>query len=164
MRWGIVLAGVTVLGLAMSHARAQNVDPWSVGVTDDQKATAQGLLEDGNALFLRSDWTGALAKYTEAVGVWDHPAIRFNMVRCLIQLERHVEAYDNLKLALQYGAAPLEDAVYTEALSYEKLLENEIARRVLAGGCRDLARRKEAADVSRPADAAAHARPAPGRR
>jgi len=58
--------------------------------------------------------------------VWDHPAIRFNVVRCLIQLDRTVEAADNLKLALKYGAAPLEEAVYNEALAYEKLLANQI--------------------------------------
>jgi hypothetical protein len=42
-------------------------------------------------------------------------------------LDRPVEASDNLKLALKYGAAPLEEAVYTEALSYEKLLAGRIA-------------------------------------
>lgn len=100
---------------------------WSVGVTDAQKTQAQASLEQGNALFLEKKYTEALDKYKSAVGFWDHPAIRFNIVRCLIQLDRPVEASDNLKLALKYGAAPLEEAVYTEALAYEKLLANQIA-------------------------------------
>jgi hypothetical protein len=49
------------------------------------------------------------------------------MVRCLIQLQRNIEAFDNLKLALQYGAAPLEETVYNEALAYEKLLATQVA-------------------------------------
>ncbi|MDB4957153.1 MAG: hypothetical protein JWO36_4722, partial [Myxococcales bacterium] len=44
----------------------------------------------------------------------------------LIQLDRSLDAFDNLQLALKYGAAPLEAAVYNEALAYQKLLANQI--------------------------------------
>lgn len=118
-----------VLGAALAcvtPAWAQT-PPWAVGVTDAQKAQAQTSLEQGNALFLDKKYAEAMEKYKAAVASWDHPAIRFNIVRCLIQLDRPVEASDNLKLALKYGAAPLEEAVYTEALAYEKLLANQIA-------------------------------------
>ncbi len=112
--------------LAPIAAQAET-PPWAVGVTEVQKARAEKLLEAGNALFLDKSYAEALARYTEAVAAWNHPAIRFNMVRCLIQLERPVEASDNLKQALAYGAAPLEATVYSEALSYEKLLASQIA-------------------------------------
>jgi hypothetical protein len=108
----------------MAHADTQ---PWSVGVTDAQKATAQKLLEEGNAMFLERKYVEALAKYQAAVAQWDHPAIRFNLVRCFVQLERNVEAAQQLALALEYGDAPLEENVYTEALAYQKLLEGRIA-------------------------------------
>ena len=114
-------------------AAAPKTPPWSVGVTDAQKATAQRFLEAGNALFLDKKYAAALDQYRAAVEAWDHPAIRFNIVRCLIQLDRPVDASDNLKLALTYGAAPLEEAVYSEALAYEKLLANQIAE--LAVSC-----------------------------
>jgi hypothetical protein len=48
------------------------------------------------------------------------------MVRCLIFLERPLDASDNLRLALQYGAAPFEESIYNEALGYEKLLSAQI--------------------------------------
>ena len=119
------LAVSLLLALAgQAHADEQ---PWVIGVSDDQKARAQKLLEEGNALFLDKKYSEAMARYIAATGEWDHPAIRFNIVRCLIQLGRAVEAYDNLTRALKYGAAPLEDAVYSEALAYEKLLANQIA-------------------------------------
>lgn len=112
-----------VVGLAAAYA---DPTPWSAGVTEAQKAQAKVALDEGNALFLDKKYGEALARYQTAIASWDHPAIRFNVVRCLIQLDRPVEASDNLKLALKYGAAPLEEAVYTEALSYEKLLANQI--------------------------------------
>lgn len=118
------------LALALLCAAAPawaDTPPWSIGVTETQKAQAQQFLEQGNALFLDKKYGEAMEKYKAAVGAWDHPAIRFNIVRCLIQLDRPVEASDNLKLALKYGAAPLEEAVYSEALAYEKLLANQIA-------------------------------------
>lgn len=115
-----------VLLLCASPAVARPTPPWAVGVSEQNKQTAQRALDEGNALFLDKKYSEALAKYQAAVAAWDHPAIRFNIVRCLIQLDRQVEAADNLKLALKYGAAPLEDAVYNEALAYEKLLANQI--------------------------------------
>ncbi len=126
---GIAFA-ILLTVLATGAARADE-QPWVVGVSADHKASAQKLLEEGNALFLEKKYADALERYRAAVGEWDHPAIRFNMVRCLIQLDRPVEASDNLKLALKYGAAPLEEAVYSEALAYEKLLANQIAEIVV---------------------------------
>ena len=122
---GLAIAGA--LATAVPLPAYADAPAWSVGVTDAQKAKAQKFLETGNALFLDKKYAEALEQYRSAVGAWDHPAIRFNIVRCLIQLERPVDASDNLKLALKFGAAPLEEAVYAEALSYEKLLANQIA-------------------------------------
>ncbi len=124
LRCVVISVGI-MLALA-ARAHADTVPPWGVGVTDAQKASAHERLEAGNALFLEHKYADALVEYQRAVAAWDHPAIRFNIVRCLIQLDKPVEAFDNLTLALKYGAAPLEDAVYAEATSYEKLLANQI--------------------------------------
>jgi hypothetical protein len=119
-----VLACLIALSATIAHA---DNAPWAQGVSEEQKAEAKKLLDAGNALLIEKKYVEALDKYTVAVTKWDHPAIRFNMVRCLIQLQRNIEAYDNLKLALKYGAAPLEETVYNEALAYEKLLETQVA-------------------------------------
>jgi hypothetical protein len=121
MRSWIALVAV----IAMTTATFAET-PWAVGITDNQKAKTQQLLERGNQLFLDKKYGDALEQYRVAIGVWDHPAIRFNMVRCLILLDRPVDASDNLALALKYGRAPLEEGVYNEALGYQKLLANQI--------------------------------------
>jgi hypothetical protein len=113
--------------------------PWTVGITDDQKTAAKVLLDEGNALLIDKKYVEALAKYTDAIGVWDHPAIRFNMVRCQVFLDRIVEASDNLEKALKYGAAPLEESVYQEALSFQKLLANQIGSVDIECGQSDVA-------------------------
>jgi tetratricopeptide (TPR) repeat protein len=125
----IVALAALVACSALAAPRPARADdaaqPWAAGVTDAQKAAAQKLLDAGNALFLDKKYADALDRYQQAVAIWDHPAIRFNIVRCDIQLDRVVEATDNLQLALKYGAAPLEEAVYAEALAYEKLLAKQ---------------------------------------
>ncbi|HEY4177332.1 MAG TPA: hypothetical protein VGM90_10885 [Kofleriaceae bacterium] len=119
-----VIALAVCAAPSLAHADTQ---PWSVGVSEAQKATAQKLLEAGNALFLERNYVDALEKYKAAVAAWDHPAIRFNLVRCYVQLGKNVDAAQNLELALKYGNAPLEENVYTEALAYQKLLGGRIA-------------------------------------
>src|SRR5689334_16489633 len=112
-RWQISIAVVTAIAVAAPRA-ARADQPWAVGVSAEHKAQAQTLLEAGNAQFLERKYPEALATYQQALAIWDHPAIRFNVVRCLIQLGRPVEAYDNLEIALRYGEAPLESSVYEE--------------------------------------------------
>jgi tetratricopeptide (TPR) repeat protein len=122
----LVLAALLVAA-AVTHARADDEKaPWVAGVSEEAKTAAKKLLAEGNELFLEHKYADALDRYRRAIARWDHPAIRFNAVRCLIQLDRPVEAAENLELALKYGAAPLEDAVYAEAIAYQKLLANQV--------------------------------------
>jgi tetratricopeptide (TPR) repeat protein len=120
------LGRVIAVMAALASSASADTAPWSQGVSDEQKASAKELLDAGNALLLEKKYVEALDKYAAAVAVWDHPAIRFNMVRCQIQLGRNLEAYENLERALKYGSAPLEATVYEEALAYQKLLATQI--------------------------------------
>jgi hypothetical protein len=102
--------------------------PWSVGVSEEQKARATQLLARGNELLVENRHAAALEQYRLAIQEWDHPAIRANMVVCLINLGRPVEAYESALLALKYGPAPhTKPEVYAETLNYRKLLEGQIA-------------------------------------
>lgn len=110
--------------------------PWGKGVSAENKAAAQRLLGQGNDKFVVNQFREALEKYEAAVAVWDHPAIRFNMVRTLIALDRPLEANKSIERALAYGKEPFKDneSMYTEALNYQRLLASQIA--TLEVGCK----------------------------
>jgi tetratricopeptide (TPR) repeat protein len=119
----VVIGAALAVHAAPAHAQKA---PWAEGVSDEAKAQAKTLLDAGNALLLEKKYVEALEQYKQAITHWDHPAIRFNMSRCLIQLGRNVEAFESLEKALKYGAAPHEATVYEEALGYQKLLASQI--------------------------------------
>ena len=122
-----VVAGVAAVLLAAAPAHAEDpMAPWVAGVSEDNKAAAKKLLAQGNEEFLEHKYAEALATFQQAIAKWDHPAIRFNVVKCLIQLDRPVEAAENLDLALKYGPAPLEESVYADAMNYKKLLASQV--------------------------------------
>src|SRR5688572_27157182 len=122
-----------VVALVFTSARA-DLDqdamsrPWASGVSQARQVRALQLHAEGNAEFLDSRFAKALAKYREAIKHWDHPAIRFNMAVSLINLDRLVEARDDLEQALAYDAAPLGDGVYRQALTYRKLLDAQLVK------------------------------------
>ena len=123
-----VLFALAVAAAPAAAQPAAGETPWSKGVSDEAKAKAQALLEEGNALIVQNLDKEALAKYEAALAAWDHPAIRFNMVRALINLDRPLDALDNLERALAYGAEPLGPEVFAEASTYQRLLAQQIAR------------------------------------
>lgn len=122
---------MSALVLALASARAEPVPvaasrPWMAGVSEVEQSIALRFYEEGNIAFLESRFTQALAKYREAIKYWDHPAIRFNMAVCLINLEQLVEAKQNLERGLAYGPAPLGDEVHLQGLTYRKLLDAQL--------------------------------------
>ncbi len=101
--------------------------PWAKGVSLELREKAQRLLGEGNAKFADNQLREALATYEEAIASWEHPWIRFNMVRALIALDRPLEAQQSLEKALAYGKGPFDDALYREAQNYQRLLASQIA-------------------------------------
>lgn len=123
-----------VCGVGLGSVQVAEAQPWAQGVTEDQKSAAKTKLEEGNALYIATDYKGALAKYEEALKSWNHPAIRFNLVRCLVQLNEMVEADKNLQLALEHDKAPFTDEVWQEVLGFKKLLGNMVG--TIEVGCK----------------------------
>ncbi len=102
-------------------------NPWSKGVSNDNKTQARALLAAGNEEFVQDRLKEALEKYQAALLIWDHPAIAFNAVRALVRLDRYVEASDMLQRAMRFAAAPLGDEVFAEAQNYQRLLAGLVA-------------------------------------
>lgn len=102
--------------------------PWAAGVPAERQAEARRRYDEGNLLFEQEKYAQALTIYRRAVELWDHPAIRYNMAVALIHLDQPLAAYQNLASALRFGAEPLQADVYTQAITYRKLLLGQLAR------------------------------------
>lgn len=120
MRWLVAL--VLLCGVASADDK-----PWAKDVPQAKQDRAFSLYEEANKLFADGDYKRALEKYEAAIAEWDHPSIRYNLAVCLINLDRPVDAYQNLTLALRYGEEPLGKDLYNEGLNYQKLLAKQVA-------------------------------------
>jgi hypothetical protein len=136
---GLGAVVVCVIALAVSRANAQPAvissqvaRPWAAGVSADEQAIALELYVAGNREFTESRFAQALTKYREAIGHWDHPAIRYNMAVCLINLDQPLEARDHLERSLRYGDAAVGAEAYQQGMTYRKLLDAQLARVAVA--------------------------------
>lgn len=103
--------------------------PWSVGVPAERQQRAFALFEDGNRYLAQALFANALQLYREAVALWDHPVIRYNMTICLVRLDRLLEAHENLTRAMRHGRAPYpSDLEYQQALTHQRQLERQLGQ------------------------------------
>lgn len=100
--------------------------PWAVGVSETDQTRALELLTQGNALVEQGRFADGLDLYRKALAIWDHPAIRANLAVALLNLDRRIDAYQELEQALRFGPAALEPEIYQQALKDERLLRGEI--------------------------------------
>jgi hypothetical protein len=101
--------------------------PWAKGVPLATQETARAIFEEGNSLLKDSIFKSASQKYLEALKLWGHPGIHFNLALTLVSLEKPVEAYEHFKKAIAFGAAPLDEDKLARAKSYIALLEQQLA-------------------------------------
>jgi len=100
--------------------------PWSAGVPPETQAKANALYDEGNQLFAQQAHAPALEKYKQAIALWDHPLIRFNLAVTEIRLDRVLEAADDLDKALRFGKDPFKPELYQQALDYQALLKGRV--------------------------------------
>jgi hypothetical protein len=124
MRYLAILA--LALAVGGRPAAADPEPPWAQGVSEDKQDAAIKLFDEGNALFAQQAHAPALDKYKQALAIWDHPLIRFNLAVTLIRLDRILEAADELEQALRYGDKPFKPELYQQALDYQALLKGRV--------------------------------------
>lgn len=105
--------------------------PWARGVSQEDQQAALKLFAEGNALLKDSVFVQAAAKYREALKHWDHPAIHYNLVLALLNLDQPVEVHQHLEAAMKYGPAPLDADKFEQARAYKILIEKQLARIVV---------------------------------
>jgi hypothetical protein len=102
--------------------------PWAKGVSEAEQGNALVTFREGNQLLNDGLFAQAADHYREALKHWDHPAIHYNLALALMNIDRPIEAYDHLQLAVRYGDAPLQSKdKYDHAKDYLLLLDKSLA-------------------------------------
>jgi len=114
-----------------SVSSAPTSRPWAAGVSKAEQAVALELYVVGNHAFVEHHYPEALASYKRALAHWDHPAIRFNLAVCLLELGLPVAARGHLERSLAYGANVLGAEAYAQALAYRARLDRQLVRLTL---------------------------------
>ncbi|MGI5860462.1 MAG: PEGA domain-containing protein [Myxococcales bacterium] len=109
-------------------AQAPAERPWARGVSPEDQKKALALFKEGNALLKESVFVQAAARYREALGHWDHPAIHYNLVLALLNLDQPLEVHHHLQKAMEYGPEPLDLEKFEQAKAYKLLVEKQLAR------------------------------------
>lgn len=125
-RW--LVATSLVLASAVGAQQKEPERPWAVGVSPNTQKKALEIFRLGNSALKESQWRQASERYREALALWDHPAINYNLALALLQLDQPVETYKRFEAALKYGAAPLDADKFEQAQRYRTLLEKQVAR------------------------------------
>jgi len=126
-------AALALLVLGALPASAQQASPaeerpWARGIPADKQKKALELFRAGNTLLKESVFVKAVEKYREALALWDHPAIHYNLALALLNLDQPLEVHEHLVAAMKYGVAPLDTEKLEHARTYKALVEKQLAR------------------------------------
>lgn len=124
--WRIVLVAAACFAVATPARADDEARPWARGVPADEQARAKDLFDQGNALLDQGLFVDALGLYRKAIAHWSHPAIHYNAAVALINLQRQLDAYEELEASLAYGNSGLQPEVYDQALAYQRLLRAQV--------------------------------------
>jgi hypothetical protein len=83
--------------------------PWDRGVSTEQMRAAAAAFEEANAQLDASLPSKAADKYNEALKLWPHPMIHYNLALALIELKRPVEVAEHLEKAIEHGEGGLNN-------------------------------------------------------
>lgn len=102
--------------------------PWAKGVSKQDQEKALELFRQGNALLKENIFAQAAEKYRQALALWSHPAIHYNLALVLMNLDQPLEVHEHLEEALRYGSLPLEAEKFEYAKHYKTLVEQQLSR------------------------------------
>jgi hypothetical protein len=101
---------------------------WSLGVPQEARASARALFQSGRELLHESLTIAAAEKFREALKVWDHPGIHYNLALALMAQDRPLELREHLIAAQRYGPWPIKEHRFEHAKTYLALLESQLVK------------------------------------
>jgi hypothetical protein len=125
----LLLALVSVPALSQqSELGVGQRRPWAQGVPPEKQARAAALFEQGNELLENSLLPKAIERYTQALELWSHPSIHYNMALALVHLNDPIRLHKHLTEAMRYEGQPLDDAKVTRIRDLLKVVERQLVR------------------------------------
>jgi hypothetical protein len=107
---------------------SDDLDPWEVGTTSEQRQKAREIMAEGNRLIRMPLFAQAAAKYREALSHWDHPVLHYNLAVAQLNLAQIIDAYRSFERSMRHGPEPLGQDKYDQAKEYLTVLEARLAR------------------------------------
>ena len=124
-----------LLVVASAPARSQQSElgvgqsrRWAQGVPPANQARAAALFEQGNELLENSLFPKAIERYTQALELWNHPSIHYNMALALVHLNDPVRLHQHLTEAMRYEGQPLDAAKVARIRDLLKVVERQLVR------------------------------------
>ncbi|MBL4634522.1 MAG: hypothetical protein JKY56_11655 [Kofleriaceae bacterium] len=123
---GILLGILTVTSPAAAQ-KADKEQPWKKGVSEATRGKANALFRDANGLLKESRFKDAVKVYDQAIAIWDHPAIHYNLALALMSLDSPIRAHKALQNALRYDGHALESDKLNDARNHFKWTRQQLA-------------------------------------
>ncbi|GAB4561384.1 MAG: hypothetical protein Tsb0020_08830 [Haliangiales bacterium] len=114
-------------GEAAEADAEEPLPPWAEGTTEEARARARELYEQGNRLLADGLFSAAASKYRQALTDWQHPGIHYHLMLALINLDRPIEAFASAGESLRYGEAALGPEHYRDAMVLRAVLARQVS-------------------------------------
>lgn len=101
--------------------------PWEEGISAEDQARARAIFKEGTVLLNDASFAPAAQKLEEALAIWGHPAIHYNMAMAQVQMDHPLEARKHLLAATAFGAEAIGDTTFESAKTYLKLVERQLS-------------------------------------
>lgn len=102
--------------------------PWAMGVPPALQAKASAYFQEGNTHLGNSLFRNAIEKYEQALAIWKHPAIHYNLALALVNLNEPLRLHQHLTESLLYGGQPLDQEKVGRIRDLLKLVERQLVR------------------------------------
>jgi tetratricopeptide (TPR) repeat protein len=122
----ILLAMLALTSSAVAQGSEKD-QPWKVGVSEETRDKANALFREGNSLLKESRFKDAVKVYDEAISIWDHPAIHYNLALALMSLDSPIRAHEALENALRFEGRALESDKLNDARTHFKWTRQQLA-------------------------------------
>lgn len=100
--------------------------PWARGVPEADQAAAATYFDQGNALLENSLFMKAVESYEQALQLWSHPSIHYNLALALVNLNEPLRLHKHLTEAMRYEGQPLDASKITRVQDLLKVVERQL--------------------------------------